>query len=85
MLGNVWEVCADQYLSYRQSPPKDERARGNPDTKWLTKRGGGFLYGGPAMSRSSQRGGAARDDSTWALGYRITRSLVIHNTPSGAP
>jgi hypothetical protein len=76
-LANVFEICADNWIALRNSSPTTERPRGaGGDTPYRVKRGGGFFYGGPIISRPSNRSAAKRDDSTWALGCRIVRSLV---------
>ena len=79
-LGNVWEVCTDAYTGYRSNPPVDHLPRGSAETKFRTKRGGGFLYGGPVDSRCSIRGANEQDVTRWALGFRVVRSLVTEES-----
>jgi len=77
MLGNVWEFCSDVNYGYGLNPPVDHLPRGGQNPKHRTKRGGGFLYGGPGYSRCANRGAENRDASRWALGFRVARSLAF--------
>ena len=79
-LGNVWELCSDTYIKQLKTPRINHLPINHAGNKYRTKRGGGFLYGGPSISRCSSRGAEATDASRWALGFRVVRSLVIERS-----
>ncbi|MBI1373670.1 MAG: SUMF1/EgtB/PvdO family nonheme iron enzyme [Phycisphaera sp.] len=82
-LGNLWEMCADVY-NYSPYPagPMTYRPVLNLKSEYSARRGGGFLYGGPTDSRCSIRGQTKRDESRWALGFRVFRSVVPDEPPA---
>jgi serine/threonine protein kinase/formylglycine-generating enzyme required for sulfatase activity len=75
-LGNVWELCADAWVGDMSQIRADGRPSGSPQAKLRARKGGGFQYGGPGDSRPSARGATKRKESTWALGFRVFRSLL---------
>lgn len=76
MLGNVWEMCEDDYFGSYKGAPNDGRP-------WLRKgarqrfvrRGGGALYGGALFARSAARGTETLEVATNSTGFRVAASI----------
>ena len=72
--GNVWEWCADAFLSYEAAPrPGDGLREGAGDGRRVG-RGGAFTLG-PSSVRSSHRGPGAPDSRDNTIGVRPARPI----------
>ncbi|MCA8955658.1 MAG: SUMF1/EgtB/PvdO family nonheme iron enzyme [Planctomycetes bacterium] len=75
VLGNVWEWCADEYVSYRTPPASGDGARPrSPSPQTVMYRGGAFDQPA-AEARSANRAGAPPDRRHQTIGVRPARAL----------